>query len=519
MSLLNKITLAYFAPLLRRIDESRKDPARFQRECFEHLIKNGRDTAFGREHAFRSIRSTRDFQRAVPTRDYDAFQPYIDRLRNGEQHVLWNQRARWFAKSSGTSSDKSKFIPVTPDNLHACHFGGFTRALVSFLQRHPDSRVLSGKALTLGGSVQVDNTGNGKALQGDLSAILLRNSPRVAEINRVPARNIALAPDFQEKIKRICETCSHLDVTSFSGVPSWNLVLLDKILEYNNARFITDVWPNIELFMHGGIHFGPYREQFSSLIPSPRMNYVENYNASEGYFAFQDDDNDPSMLLAVDNGVFHEFIPARELDNGNINGPRELDTIESVTTGQPYALVISTNSGLWRYVIGDCVEFTSLYPHKIKIVGRTRLYMNAFGEEIMIGNAEKAITIACERCNARVREYTAAPLYMTINRKGAHQWLVEFIHPPASLEEFTACLDDALRSVNSDYDAKRTGNNTMLPPVARIVPPGTFSRWMEERGKTGGQNKVPRLSNDRRFIEQVIAIADRLDGNPSPPAG
>ena len=502
MSLINKTCLAYLAPLLGKIEQSRRDPARFQRDCFQSLVKNGRDTAFGREHRFRDIRSPRDFQQAVPVREYDDFQPYIDRLRGGEERVLWNQPTRWFAKSSGTSSDKSKFIPVTPDNLRLCHFGGFTRMIISYLQRHPDSRLLAGKALTLGGSVQVDR--RGKAFHGDLSAILLKHSPVFAEFTRAPAREIALLADFREKIRRISETCSRLDVTSISGVPSWNLVLINALLEHNRARYLTDIWPNIELFMHGGIHFEPYREQYRALIPSPLMRYVENYNASEGYFAFQDDENDPAMLLTVDNGVFYEFLPLRDLDDNQQVGARELDTVESVATGRPYALVISTNSGLWRYLIGDCIEFTSTCPHKIKIVGRTRLYINAFGEELMIGNAERALADACRQCNARVSEYTAAPVYMTAGSKGTHQWLVEFSAPPADLDAFTDRLDEALRALNSDYDAKRANNATMSRPVLRAVPPGTFARWMEQRGKIGGQHKVPRLSNDRRVIQEII---------------
>ncbi|MDR0765569.1 MAG: GH3 auxin-responsive promoter family protein, partial [Odoribacteraceae bacterium] len=462
MSFINKTCLAYLAPTLARLDKSRRDPATFQHACFRALLQGGRHTAFGHDHHFHSIRSIRDFQRAVPVRDYDAFQPYIDRLRRGEKHVTWNQRVRWFAKSSGTSADKSKYIPVTPDNLHACHLGGFTRSLASYIRRHPRTRLLAGKALTLGGSLRLDDTPGARALAGDLSAILLSTSPRLAELARVPSRKIALMPDFREKTRAICETCSRLDVTSIHGVPSWNLVLINKLLEYNNARYLTDIWPGIELFMHGGIHFEPYREQFDALLPGRQMQYVNNYNASEGFFAFQDDDDDPSMLLVTDNGVFHEFIPARDLDNLDNTGPRELDTVDTVITGQPYALVISTNAGLWRYLPGDCIEFTSTYPHKIKIVGRTRLYINAFGEELMIGNAERALAIACAAGGERVREYTAAPVFMTAGRKGTHEWLVEFALPPADLPSFAARLDAALRSVNSDYDAKRTNDNTML---------------------------------------------------------
>ena len=508
MTLVNKACIAYFSPLLKRIEQGRRDPVRFQHACFQYLVKNGRDTAFGREHHFRHPWGIAAFQRNVPVRDYNAFQPYIDRLRGGEEHVSWNQRVKWFAKSSGTSANKSKFIPVTPDNLRVCHMGGFTRMIASFLQQHPDTGILAGKALTLGGSVQLDEAGDGRSFHGDLSAILLANSPRAAEWLRTPPREVALLANFQEKVERICEACSRLDVRSFSGVPSWNLVLLNKLLEYNNASDLTGIWPNIELFMHGGIHFDPYREQYRTLIPGERMKYVENYNASEGYFAFQDDENDPSMLLTLDNGVFYEFIPAGQLEKCLLEGPRELDTIESVSTGQPYALVISTNSGLWRYLIGDHVEFTSTFPHKIKITGRTQLYINAFGEELMIANAEKALAIACKECNAVTWEYTVAPLYMTLDRKGAHQWLIEFSKPPDDIEAFIDRLDRELCIVNSDYEAKRASNSTMSRPVVRPVPAGTFLRWLEKCDRVGGQNKVPRLANDRRVIEEILALVD-----------
>jgi hypothetical protein len=321
-----------------------------------------------------------------------------------------------------------------------------------------------------------------------------------------------MLPDFQEKVERICRSCSRLDVRSFSGVPSWNLVLINRLLEYNGARYLTDVWPNMELFMHGGISFEPYREQYRELIPGDRMRYVESYNASEGYFAFQDDDDDPSMLLTLDNGVFYEFIPVERCEEALQEGALPLDTVESVTTGRPYALVITTNGGLWRYLVGDCVEFTSLFPHKIKIVGRTRLYINAFGEELMIGNAENALAVACRECAAAVREYTVAPRYMTLEHKGSHQWLVEFSEPPADLDEFTDRLDRALCAVNSDYEAKRANNSTMCRPAVVSLPEGTFLRWLGGRDRGGGQNKVPRLSNDRRVVEELLALAGGVGG-------
>lgn len=506
MSLINKICLTYFSSLLKDIERSRKDPLSFQRETFKYLISNGSDSFFGKEHGFSSIKSIEDYQRSVPVRDYNALTPYINRLREGEDYVLWNQKTKWFAKSSGTSSDKSKFIPITKDNLNKCHIGGFKRLLSSYLNNNPDSAILTGKALTLGGSVQIDKMSKKGAFNGDLSAILLKNSPSIAELVRTPPKSVALTADFQEKIGKICEICSKQDVTNFSGVPSWNLVLIHKLLEYNEVSHLTDIWPNLELFMHGGINFEPYRSQYKEIIPNPSMRYIENYNASEGYFAFQDNNDENSMMLSLDNGVFYEFIPVSRVDEYMHDDIRILDTIESVEVGKQYAIIISTNSGLWRYLIGDCIEFTSIYPHKIKLVGRTQLYINAFGEELMVSNAENAISEACAKTDSTVKEYTVAPIFMKIDRKGAHQWVIEFEKAPADIEVFNIELDKALARHNSDYEAKRTNNSTMLPPVVTPVESGTFMKWMEHREKIGGQNKVPRLSNDRLFVEELLKI-------------
>ena len=508
MTLINKICLSYLSPMLKRVEKSRREPMLFQSNCFENLLRNGTGTRFGADHHFSSILTIRDFQKKVPVRDYNAFQPYIHRLRSGEHYVLWNQKVKWFAKSSGTSSDKSKYIPITPDNLRECHLGGFKRLVGSYLQRHPQSRLLSGKALTLGGSVQLDDMNNHGTFSGDLSAILLKNSPRVAEWVRTPSRETALIAHFQEKIEKICRLCSKQNVTNFAGVPSWNLVLINRLLEYNRVRHLTDIWPNLELFMHGGINFEPYRAQYREIIPGDTMNYVESYNASEGYFAFQDDEQESSMLLTLDNGVFYEFIPMDKYHDALIQQPVELDTIESVSVNKPYAVVISTNSGLWRYLIGDCVEFTSLYPHKIKITGRTQLYLNAFGEELMISNVENALAKASLECNVSVIEYTVAPVYMERGQKGAHQWLIEFRQPPGDMDAFTDALDKALCSLNSDYEAKRTNNTTILRPHVVSLPEGTFLRWMKKQHKVGGQNKIPRLFNDRHFVEELLAIRE-----------
>ena len=386
------------------------------------------------------------------------------------------------------------------------------QVLATYIRRYPDSRLFNGKALTLGGSVKVDELSGAGARNGDLSAILLSNSPSVAEIVRTPSRDIAMLPDFRQKIEGICRVCSKQNVTNFSGVPSWNLIMIERLIEYNHAQYLTDIWPNLELFMHGGISFEPYREQYRRLIPSDRMHYLENYNASEGYFALQDDPSEKGMALTIDNGVFFEFIPMRSLDKVMSGESDEAYTVDEVRTGETYAMVITTNSGLWRYLIGDCVRFTSLCPHRVIITGRTQLYINAFGEELMIHNAEEALSEACRECGVDVTDYTVAPVFMDeTHQKGAHQWVVEFseecrdiVLDPKKVEMFRSSLDAALCRHNSDYEAKRSGNTTMTMLELTPVPSGTFYRWMEGRGKIGGQNKVPRMSNDRRFVEQIL---------------
>lgn len=526
---INKAILLYSRQLLKETDISRKDPLTSQQNTFKELISHGRNTLFGKEHHFDNIFSFEDYWKNVPVRVYDDFVPYIERLRRGENYVLWDQKVKWFAKSSGTSSDKSKYIPITKDNLKNCHYSGFIKMLSTYISNYPKSKLLKGKALTLGGGVQLDELSTTGAMNGDLSAILLKNSPMLAELNRVPSKKTALISDFNTKIERICKECSHANITNFSGVPSWNLILLLKLLEYNKARYITELWPNLELFMHGGISFEPYRAQYEKIIPKLDMHYVENYNASEGYFAFQDDPTDRSMLLTLNNGVFFEFIPMNALEDVLSGKSKEVYTLEGVQTHKQYAVVISTNSGLWRYLIGDCVEFTSIFPHKIIISGRTQLYINAFGEELMINNAEKALSATCRKTGVSITEYTCAPIFMTKTNKGAHEWVVEFKGKASErLEEiqadddsnnrplmpmtaedheaFANILDEELRKQNSDYDAKRTNNATMRRLVLTPVPQGTFMKWMESKGKVGGQNKVPRLCNDRHYIDEIMKI-------------
>ena len=506
MNVLNSIFLKYSCNLLKELDMSRKDPMPFQMKWLEYLLKNGKETAFGIEHGFDKIKSLKDFQHRVPVLDYNKTAPYIHRILSGEQNILWNKPVRMFAKSSGTSSDKSKFIPITEESLQTTHYGGFKRMLASYILSHPESRIFKGKALTLGGSVSPDKTG--RIITGDLSALLLQNSPAIIEFLRTPKRDIALMGDFNLKLDAICRECTKMDVTNFSGVPSWNLMLLNRILGYTGKSNICQVWPNIELFNHGGIGFEPYRTIYRKLIPGANMHYLENYNASEGYFAFQDDESSNGMLITANNGIFYEFIPMDMLDDVLSGRIKEIPTLADVQTGVNYAVVISTIGGLWRYLIGDCIQFISTYPHKLIITGRTQLCINAFGEELMIANAEGALAKACAKCKCSVTDFTVAPVFMELGSnsqasKGYHKWAIEFSVPPADIGEFAAQLDRYLTTLNSDYEAKRASDATMKQLGIVTLPQGTFLKWMQQKGKIGGQNKVPRLYKDDRFIREL----------------
>ncbi len=490
------------------MDLFRKYPAEVQQDAFQKLIARAADTEWGKAHHFSKIKTINDFRKSTPIQTYEDVKPYIDRLRQGESNLLWPGEVKWFAKSSGTTNDKSKFIPVTQESLKDCHFKGARDALALYFKNNPDSRIFTGKGLTLGGSHNIDNCNN-QSYYGDLSAILIENQPFWTEFIRTPSQEVALLPKFEEKLERIAAQTVQENVTSIAGVPSWNLVMLKYILEYTGKDNILQVWPGLELFIHGGVSFTPYREQFRKIIPADSMHYLEAYNASEGFFAIQDDPQVSDMLLMLDYGIFYEFMPLGELDKPD---PRTL-SIGEVELNQQYALVISTNTGLWRYLIGDTVRFTSLYPHKLVISGRTRHFINVFGEEVIVDNADKALRIACDKTGAEITDYTAAPVYMSDEHQGAHEWIIEFSKPPGDLDYFTTLLDHALMSINSDYEAKRYRNLTLERPRIHAAKPGSFYQWLSEKGKLGGQNKVPRLSNERKYLEELLAIQDRTKDN------
>lgn len=484
-----------------QIDLFKKHPHEVQRDVLFNLLDKASNTEYGIKHNFKDISSEKEFREQVPVLGYDDLKPFVERMMQGEKNLLWPGETRWFAKSSGTTNDKSKFIPVSKDSLEDVHIRGGRDVLALYLKNNPDSGVLSGKALTLGGSHRVNNYNN-NSYYGDLSAIIIENIPFWTEFYRTPSTEISLIEEFEEKIEKIIQHSLDENVTSFAGVPSWYLVLLKRVLEVTGKSNILEVWPNLEVFTHGGVKFEPYREQYEKLIPSSNMHYVETYNASEGFFGIQDDPDKHDMLLMLDYGIYYEFIPMDEFRSDNLNAV----SLEDVEIGRNYAMVISTNGGLWRYLIGDTVRFTQKYPFKFVITGRTKHFINAFGEEVIIDNAEKAFQIACERTGAIILEYTGGPIYMKEHNRGAHEWIIEFEKNPDDMEHFISIFDGALKTINSDYEAKRHRNLSLEMPHMIAAPKGLFYEWMKRRGKAGGQNKIPRLANDREYLDQLTEL-------------
>ena len=477
------------------------DAQAIQLKVMTHLVSMAKDTEWGVRHHFADIHSYEDFAASCPINGYDDLKEDIDRMRHGEKDILWPGRVKWFAKSSGTTSDKSKFIPVSSEGLDDTHYQGGTDSVVLYLHHHPESRLFQGRALILGGS-HAPNYNVSGSLVGDLSAILIENINPMVNMIRVPKKSTALLADFEQKRERIAREAIKKDVTSLSGVPSWMLSVLTRVLELSGKEHIDEVWPNLEVFFHGGVAFTPYREQYRRLIHSSKMSYMETYNASEGFFGVQSDPADPSLLLMIDYGVFFEFIPMDEIDSAS---PKAVP-LWQVETGRNYAMVISTSSGLWRYLIGDTVRFTLTAPYKFVITGRTKFFINAFGEELIVDNAEKGLAEACRQTGAHVLEYTAAPIFMDNEGHCRHQWLIEFSTPPADTEAFAEALDHALQTINSDYEAKRFKDITLQRLELITARPGLFNDWLKGKGKLGGQHKVPRLSNTRTFIEEMLAL-------------
>lgn len=468
---------------------------------FKSLIAEARDTEWGQKFNYHSIENSAQFTQMVPVSAYEDLFPYIERLMQGEQNLLWGSEIRWFSKSSGTTNARSKFIPVSMEALEACHFRGGKDIMSLYVDNVVDTRVFTGKGLSIGGSLSVNEYDEG-SFYGDISAVIMRNMPLWAQFLRAPDLSIALMDRWEEKIELMVQSTISENITSLLGVPTWTIVLLRRILEVSGKQHIHEVWPNLEVFVHGAVAFQPYKGLFRELTPSPSMHYMETYNASEGFFGIQDDLSRDDMLLMLDYGVYYEFVPL-----GQWNDPYpEVKTIGEVELGKNYAMLVSTNGGLWRYKIGDTIKFTSLYPHRIKITGRTRHFINAFGEEVIIENAEEALTKACRATHAEIANFTAAPRYIGSDGKGSHEWVIEFVKPPIDRETFITILDSELRSINSDYDAKRYKDMALQSPMVHFAQEGTFYKWMESKGKLGGQHKVPRLSNDREVLEEVLKI-------------
>ena len=498
---ITKIAGLIFSARQKELDRHYHDAAGLQQNVFRRLIDRARDTEYGINHLFGSTHNYEQFAQNVPVNTYEELKDDIDRMRHGEHNVLWPGSVKWYAKSSGTTNDKSKFIPVSNEGLHHIHYAGGFDSVALYLRNNPQSRLFDGRSLILGGS-HAPNYDFDNSLVGDLSAILIENINPLANLVRVPSKKTALLSDFEVKRDRIARETMGKKVTNISGVPSWMLSVLSRVLELSGKSHLNEVWPDLEVFFHGGVSFTPYRKQYEELITSPNMHYMETYNASEGFFGIQDDPTDSSLLLMLDYDIFYEFIPMDEIDNEHPT----VVPLSGVQTGRNYAMVISTSCGLWRYLIGDTVTFTSKNPYKFIITGRTKHFINAFGEELIIDNAEKGLQFACEQTGAEVLEYTAAPVFMDNHAKCRHQWVIEFAKAPEDLSLFASLLDKKLQELNSDYEAKRYKDITLQH--LEIIPArqNLFNQWMKSRGKLGGQNKVPRLSNSRRVIDELIAM-------------
>ncbi len=502
MPILNSIASWWMKKRMHQIELFMKYPDDVQNESLRKLLSSAKDTEWGKNYDYKNITTVEQFKNNVPLQDYETLKPFIDRVRKGEQNILWNTDIKWFAKSSGTTNDKSKFIPVSQESLENCHYNGGRDMIAIHCALNPETQLFTGKNLALAGSLVTDSFGTYESQNGDLSAIVINNLPIWAEFFRSPDLSIALLDKWDEKLEKLAVATMQANMVSLAGVPSWMLLIMKRVLEESGKKSIAEVWPNLEVYFHGGVNFNPYKEQFKTIFNKPDLNYLELYNATEGFFGIQDQRNSDELLLMLDYGIYYEFSDA---DDNEKENPKTY-SLSEINMETNYALIISTNGGLWRYKLGDTIKFTSLYPFRFKITGRTKHFINAFGEEIIVDNADKALVIACEKCNAQIREYTAAPVYMNDNENGAHQWLIEFEVEPNNIEYFVEMLDNALKSINSDYEAKRYQNIALKKPIVQSVPQGTFYKWFESKNKLGGQHKVPRLSNERKYVEEIVSL-------------
>ena len=501
MNIFGTLIAEYLKLRMNKIQHFMDHPLEVQQELLLQFLQTAARTEIGSKHNFESIKNVSQYKQAVPVKSYEDYQPMIQRVINGEQNVIWPTEISWFAKSSGTTNQKSKFIPVSKESLDTCHFRGSRDIMCLYAHNNPGTKVFSGKSLIMGGSQKIHET-NSSIQYGDVSAVMMKNQPMLASLLRTPDLKIALMEDWEEKIERMVEETIQQNITSLGGVPTWTLVLINRILEVTGKSDLMAVWPNLELYMHGGVNFEPYRNTFEGLIGKSNVNYYQIYNASEGFFAYQCENGADDMLLALNNGIYYEFIP-----QGAFNS-QDPDTIGlgEVEIGKNYAIVITTNSGLWRYKVGDTVQFTSVFPFKVKVSGRTKHFINAFGEEVIIENADRAIATACRLTKASVKEYTVAPIYFQNDQKACHQWLIEFEMQPSDTPAFMAELDAALVAVNSDYEAKRKNDMALKAPELVVANPSLFYKWLKNSNRLGGQHKIPRLSNDRKLMDELLQI-------------
>jgi len=498
--IINSIISWFLKKRKHQIELFLKYPEDVQNELLLKLLNKAKNTKLGKEKEFASIKNYKDFTVKVPIQKYETFEPLIERCRKGEQNIFWPSDIKWFAKSSGTTNAKSKFIPVSDDALEYCHMKAGKDMLCWYINNNPKTQLFTGKGLRLGGSSEVYQD-NGSYF-GDLSAIIIENMPFWADFSSAPSQEVALMSNWETKMDAIIDETINENITSLAGVPSWMLVLLNRVLERTGKDNILEVWPNLEVYFHGGVNFNPYREQYKKMIPKKEFKYYEIYNASEGFFAIQDRNHSKELLLMLDYGIFYEFIPMSDYNGEN----SKTIPLSEVKKDIDYALIITTNGGLWRYLIGDTIRFTSLDPYRIKITGRTKHYINVFGEELNIENVEDALKMACEKTSATISDYTVGPIFMSGKEKGSHEWIIEFNNKPDSMGYFTEVLDNALKSINSDYEAKRYLNMTLMPPKVHQVKQGLFYSWLKKKNKLGGQHKVPRLSNTRDFLEELLEL-------------
>lgn len=498
--IVNSIASWFLKKRFHQIELFLKYPHEVQNELLLSLIDFAKNTEIGKTYNFASIKNYKTFAERVPIKNYEGWQDVIERSRQGESNIFWPSPIKWFAKSSGTTRAKSKFIPVSPESLEDCHYAASKDLLCMYLNNNEDSQLFTGKSLRLGGSKELYKQ-NGTAF-GDLSAILIDNMPFWAEFSSTPSNKVSLMSDWEHKMEAIVNETIDENVTSLAGVPSWMLVLLNNVLETTGNESLHDIWPNLEVYFHGGVSFTPYKDQYKNILPNKNFKYYETYNASEGFFAIQDRNNSDELLLMLDYGIFYEFISM----NIYATSREKAIPLSEVKLNQNYAVIITTNAGLWRYKIGDTIRFTSLNPYRIKITGRTKHHINVFGEELIIENAEDALKKVCKRTKAEIIDFTAAPIFMEGKEKGAHEWLIEFKTPPNDLNYFNELFDNALKSLNSDYEAKRYNNLTLNKPKINIARQNLFYDWLKQNNKLGGQHKIPRLSNTRDYMDDLLSL-------------